>query len=41
MPVYKVALLSEEHEIDATIDCDESIYFRCSRRSRYRFTLFM
>ena len=26
MAVYKVSLFSEEHEIDSTIDCDESVF---------------
>ena len=30
MATYKVTLLSEEHDINTTIDCDDIIYFRCS-----------
>ena len=26
MAVYKVSLFSEEHDIDSTIDCDESVF---------------
>jgi hypothetical protein len=30
MVTYKVTLLSEEHDINTTIDCNDDVYFRCS-----------